>query len=197
MFPPPTFHHERELYAKGYTTIVGVDEVGSGAIAGPVVAAAVLLPLKSRLSGIRDSKLLSSSAREKLAADIQRVSPAWSVALAEIKEIHALGIRQATYLAMRRAIAGIPSANFALVDAWTIPELPMGQRGIIHGDRLVKSIAAASIIAKVERDFLMVHLAKNFPDYGFEAHKGYATAFHKKQLKKYGKSPIHRNWKIC
>lgn len=172
--------------------IVGVDEVGSGALAGPVYAGAVVLPLDSRLGRIQDSKLLQAGAREELAPLIKKRSIAWAVAGATVDEITELGIRGATLLAMRRAVEDIMLADYVLVDAWTIPGILIPQNGIIRGDRYVKSIAAASIIAKVERDQLMQELAIDHPRYGFEVHKGYATLAHREAIKKYGPCSLHR-----
>jgi ribonuclease HII len=188
----PTFHRERELIGQGYRMIVGVDEVGSGALAGPVFAGAVVLPLDSRLGGIRDSKLLSAAAREDLYPLIIERAAAWAVGSATVEEIHAVGIRQATLLAMRRAVESIAGADYVLVDAWKIPGISLPQNGIIRGDRFVKSIAAASIVAKVERDRVMAALAEVYPQYGFEVHKGYATSTHRAAIKEHGACPIHR-----
>ncbi len=188
----PTFYHERELISLGYTAIVGVDEVGAGALAGPVVAAAVILPLDSRLGLIRDSKLLSARQREGLFEKICALSAGWAIGSASVDEIHALNIRRAGLLAMRRAVGGVSQADFALVDAWKIPEIEIPQRSIIRGDRSVKSIAAASIVAKVYRDRLMRNLAKEHPKYGFDEHKGYGTRAHRDALKTHGPCSHHR-----
>lgn len=193
----PNFFHERELLAAGYRAVVGVDEAGVGALAGPVVAGAVILPLKSRLSELDDSKVKSPKARERLFDLICECATLWAVGEASVEEINTLGIRPANYLAMKRAIAQIPSADFALIDAWTLPQLTIPQRGIIKGDHLVKSIAAASIIAKVTRDRQMANLAEIHPEYGFEIHKGYGTKFHHQQIRTHGPCLIHRTkWQI-
>jgi len=188
----PTFHHERELLAAGYACIVGVDEVGAGALAGPVVAAAVVLPLASRLKLIRDSKLLSASQREGLFDLICEKSDAFAIGMASTEEIQECNIRGATLLAMRRAVEQIEGVDFALVDAWSIPGISIPQRGIVRGDQSVKSIAAASIIAKVHRDRLMCDFANDYPEYGFDIHKGYGTKMHREALKLHGPCPIHR-----
>lgn len=172
--------------------IVGVDEAGAGALAGPLVAGAVVLPINSRLGGLDDSKAMTPLAREQLFEMIIERSSAWAVGVASVEEINQLGIRPANYLAMMRAIAQIDNADFVLVDAWTIPDLPFPQQGIIRGDHLVKSIAAASIIAKVTRDLMMIELAKRYPQYGFEIHKGYGTARHKLRIAEHGACQIHR-----
>lgn len=225
----PTFTHERELVADGFFPI-GVDEAGCGCLAGPVVAAACYLPLDSRIGEIRDSKLLSASQRERLLAELRDRGAVWAIGSASVEEIDRMNIRQATLLAMRRAVEALLSSLmslrgargdeaisnsvyeprdchgpiaisprndgtarwYALVDAWHIPELPIPQRGIIHGDRLVKSIAAASIIAKVTRDQMMDELDAQFPQYGLCAHRGYATVAHREAIRKYGQSVIHR-----
>ncbi|MFH1252956.1 MAG: ribonuclease HII [Candidatus Uhrbacteria bacterium] len=192
----PTFHFERDLAALGYRAVVGVDEVGCGALAGPVVAGAVILQPPFRLAGVRDSKLLSATARERLAETIKKQAQAQVVGEASVEEINQFGIRQATFLAMRRAIEKIGEVDFVLVDAWQIPGLPFKQKGIIRGDRLIKSIAAASIIAKVYRDAFMRKISEEYSEYGFDEHKGYATAFHLSAIEKHGPCPIHRtSWR--
>lgn len=188
----PTFELERALLAEGYRAIVGVDEAGCGALAGPVVAAAVIFPLDSRLGRVKDSKLLTPESREELYALILERAGAWAVGSASVQEISDLNIRRASLLAMQRAVSAIGQADFALVDAWTIPGLMIPQKAVIHGDRLIKSIAAASIIAKVTRDRLMRELADAFPMYGFEEHKGYATEEHRHAIERHGPCPHHR-----
>lgn len=192
MVVTPTFRAERELMALGYRAIVGVDEAGCGALAGPLVAAAVIFPLDSRLSLVRDSKTLSEPQRESLFEDVKNVSVAWAVGVASHEEIAEIGLRPANYLAMTRAIEQIKEADAALIDAWTIPGLHIPQRGIIRGDQTVKSIAAASVLAKVTRDHLMRDYAGMYPEYGFEKHKGYATKLHRNAIAKYGPCAIHR-----
>jgi ribonuclease HII len=189
---PPSFAVERLLLAQGFERIVGVDEAGCGALAGPVVAAAVILPIDSRLGSVRDSKLLNERRREELYSLIIERVVAWSIGVSSVEEIASLNIRGANLLAMRRAVEGIEQAEYALVDAWTIPGIEIPQRGIIHGDRLVKSIAAASIIAKVTRDRLMRDLAVQYPMYGFEIHKGYGTKKHREAIIVHGPCPHHR-----
>jgi ribonuclease HII len=188
----PTFKEERALLESGYTAIVGVDEAGCGALAGPVVAAAVIFPLNSRLKKIKDSKLLSPETREELYKLIMSRAEAVGVAQASVEEISKHNIRQATFMAMRRAVDQVPDVDFVLVDGWMLPGIPVPQKRIIKGDRTVKSIAAASIIAKVTRDRIMVQYAEAHPEYGFEQHKGYGTEGHKKAIKKHGPCPIHR-----
>src|SRR3989339_1808187 len=198
---PPTFKIERELLAQGFQRIVGVDEAGCGALAGPVVAAAVILPVDSRIGALRDSKLLGERRREELYPLIIERAVAWSVGMASVDEIERLNIRGANLLAMRRAVEAMDDQlcpigqnriDYVLVDAWTIPGVMVPQRGIIRGDLKVKSIAAASVIAKVTRDRLMVELAREFPVYGFEVHKGYATNVHRTAIALHGPCPHHR-----
>lgn len=194
----PTFKHERELIADGYNVIVGVDEVGVACLAGPVVAAAVVLPLNSRLKLIRDSKTLTLLQREVLYDQITERANAWAIGMCSPKEIDALNIRNASILAMERAVEKIPAAQFVLVDAWTLPTISVPQRGIIKGDLHVKSIAAASIVAKVTRDRMMCEYANDFPVYGFERHKGYPTKFHRDALMHHGVCEIHRrSFALC
>lgn len=193
----PNFAQEKELNAQGFCMIVGVDEAGCGALAGPVVAGAVVLPLHCRLAGLDDSKAKSAKARERLFDAIAEQATAFAVGIASIEEINTIGIRPANYLAMRRAIEQIADVDFALVDAWTIPDLKIKQRGIIRGDHLVKSIAAASIMAKVSRDRMMVELALQFPDYAFDIHKGYGTKLHKECIAQFGPCAHHRTSWNC
>jgi len=188
----PTFFHERQLFAQGYRVIVGVDEVGCGALAGPVLAGAVVLPFDSRLGAIRDSKMLSAQQREKLSEQIVTCASFWAIGSASVEEITQLNVRQASLLAMRRAVEQISNADFVLVDAWKIPGVDLPQRNIIRGDVQIKSIAAASIIAKVTRDRLMRIYAEQFPQYGFNVHKGYATERHRTAINQHGPCPIHR-----
>lgn len=172
--------------------MIGVDEAGCGCLAGPVIAAAVHLPLSSRMSDIADSKLLTTERRENLVARFLEMGLRWTIGMATAQEVDELNVRQASLLAMKRAVNAFEGATFALVDAWKIPDIKIPQRGIIHGDRLVKSIAAASILAKVVRDRLMREFDKEYPQYGLAIHKGYGTARHQFALKKYGPSPLHR-----
>lgn len=191
----PTFKIERELMARGFKCVAGIDEVGCGALAGPVVAAAVILPLDSRLGLVRDSKLLSRSQRESLSPHIEERAVGCALGEASVEEIEVLGLRPATLLAMRRAydaLAARHPVDFVLIDAWALVGLPVPQRGIIRGDRLVKSIAAASVIAKVARDAQMARYAVIYPGYGFEEHVGYATRRHTEALRRLGATPLHR-----
>lgn len=180
------------IQKQGFQFVVGVDEAGAGALAGPVVAGAVILDAANPIAGLGDSKLLSEKRREKLYAEIILNAKAWAFGMATVEEIEVLGIRPANYLAMRRAFEKIPDAQFALVDAWTIPQLHIPQRGIIRGDRSIACIAAGSIIAKVTRDRMMTDLHTQFPEYGFNIHKGYGTKAHRDAIKEHGPSNMHR-----
>lgn len=189
----PTFHLERALIAQGFALVAGVDEAGCGCWAGPVVAAAVILPLDSRIGLIRDSKTLSLLQRQRVMEKLKTKAIAWSVGTASHEEIDRLNIRKAGVLAMRRAIDGLAiQPHYVLTDAFHIPNLDVPCKNIINGDRDVKTIAAASVIAKIERDLLMQELEKAYPGYGFAEHKGYGTKQHQDALKRLGPSPIHR-----
>ena len=188
----PTFKLERTLMSQGFSQIVGVDEAGCGALAGPVVAGAVILPLNSRIGELNDSKQMSEKKRENLYELVTNRAVAWAAGIASVEEIYEIGIRQANYLAMRRAVQQIQDADYALVDAWTIPELQIPQQGIIKGDAKVKSIAAASIIAKVTRDRMLYEFEELYPHYGFATHKGYGTKQHTDAIANHGPCPIHR-----
>ena len=188
----PTFKVEQALQAQGYRWIVGVDEAGCGALAGPVVAGAAILTIDSGLEKLRDSKLLSEKVREELFDQVKEQSVSWGVGQASVEEIEKIGIRPATYLAMRRAVESIAQVDYALVDAWTVPGLTVPQQGFVKGDRKIRSIAAASILAKVTRDRQMREHAQAFPQYGFDGHKGYGTAAHRQAIKDHGPCAIHR-----
>ena len=184
---------ERELHAKGVGLICGVDEAGRGPLAGPVCAAAVILPPETELPGLNDSKKLSEKKREALFPEIQRLALAWSVAFASVEEIEERNILGATMLAMNRAIAGLSlRPELALIDGNRNKEIEVPSRCVVHGDARCASIAAASILAKVSRDRLMVELAREYPQYGFEQHKGYGTKAHYAALREFGPCPVHR-----
>jgi ribonuclease HII len=171
----------------------GVDEVGRGALAGPVVAAAVVLPKFTKIPGVKDSKQLTPKAREALYPIIVKQALAYGVDLATVKEIDRLNIRNASFLAMNRAIRAIGyKCDSALVDGFSIPDCPLPNTGLIKGDQKSLSIACASIIAKVTRDHIMDKLHKQYPKYNFIKNKGYPTPFHKKTLAKIGPTKIHR-----
>jgi ribonuclease HII len=181
------------LTARGFGLVAGVDEAGRGPLAGPVVAAAVILDPARPIAGLRDSKLLSAAARERLAAEIRESALAWAVAEADVAEIDALNILQATLVAMRRAVErlGVAPAE-ALVDGNRCPLLACAARAIVKGDRDVAVISAASILAKTARDALLVELDAAYPAYGFAQHKGYGTPEHLAALARHGPCPAHR-----
>ncbi len=189
----PNFNLERELQSQGYKVIVGVDEVGAGCLAGPVVAVALQLPENCRITGIADSKLLTAKKRMEIFEKILAKNIKWAVGMATAQEIDRINIRRASKLAMKRAIDSFATADYALIDAWRIPDLTIPHHGIIKGDRSVKSIAAASIVAKVIRDFMMVEYEQEFPGYGLAQHKGYGTKAHYEGLSMLGATRIHRN----
>lgn len=189
----PTQEFERVARLCGYRRIAGIDEAGRGPLAGPVVAAAVILPVRCRLSGINDSKQLPAKDREEAYAAIVDQAVAVGIGLADVAEIDKLNILTATRLAMRRAIDQLaPSPDYLLIDAVVLPGLTLPNKPIIKGDSLSLSIAAASIVAKVTRDRLMAGYHETFPEYGFLSHKGYGTAEHLVQLARYGPCAIHR-----
>ena len=185
---------EMELWASGVKHIAGVDEAGVAPLAGPVVAAAVILPRDYTLPGLDDSKkILDEGKREVLAQQIKADARCWSVGQADVEEIDRLNIYHAGLLAMRRAVLGLAEKpGYLLVDARRVPEVDTPQRGIIRGDALSASIAAASLIAKTTRDALMVELDRQYPGYGLASHKGYPTPEHCARLKSLGVLPIHR-----
>ncbi len=185
---------ERELRPAGARFAAGVDEVGMGPLAGPVVAAAVLLPEGVRLEGLRDSKRLTARARASLSAEIRCVSLGFAIGSATREEIDRINIYQAGLLAMRRAVEGLrPAADAVLVDARRIPGIGIPQSPVIAGDDRVASISAASIVAKVYRDTLMCELHVRHPGYGFDRNHGYGTAEHLGALDRLGPSPEHRH----
>ena len=185
--------YESEIRAQGFNLIAGVDEAGVGPLAGPVIAGAVVLAPDYRLRELDDSKKLDEQTRDRLAQRIKTDAIAWAVGVAEVEEIDVLNIYHASLLAMRRAVVGLePAPDFVLVDARSIPDCIAPQRGIIGGDALSASIAAASIIAKTTRDSMMIELDAQFPGYGFAEHKGYSTPRHFESLRRLGASPIHR-----
>lgn len=184
--------YERAARAQGATLIAGVDEVGRGALFGPVVAAAVILPPKTRLPGLRDSKQLTVLQRERLSAEIQSLALAISIAEIDAATIDRVNIYQATRLAMTTAVSRLsPAPHHLLIDAMRLDH-PCPQTSIVYGDSLSISIAAASVIAKVHRDSLMCRLDAQFPQYGLASHKGYGTAQHRAALLQHGPSPLHR-----
>jgi len=185
---------EIELWAQGYSLVAGVDEAGMAPLAGPVVAGAVILPKNYKLRGLNDSKkILDHETREELAAQIKQDAICWSFGFAEVEEIDRINIYHAGLLAMQRALQGLTCLpDFVLVDARKIPHVTTPQRGIIRGDALSASIAAASIIAKTTRDAHMLEMDALYAGYGFASHKGYPTPEHCRALKELGALPIHR-----
>lgn len=196
------FHpFEAEFHARGFARVAGLDEVGRGPLAGPVVAAAVILPPGYTDDEIKDSKLLSPNQREKLAPRIRQCAEGWAIGVVEVEEIDRINILRASLLAMVKALDGLKSPpDCLLIDGnQTIPaELFQNsasssyQKSIVKGDRLCLSIAAASIVAKVARDRMMLEYDRHYPEYGFAAHKGYGSAAHLDALRRFGPSPIHR-----
>lgn len=184
---------ERGLWRAGIERIAGVDEAGVGPLAGPVVAAAVILPPESGIRGVHDSKRLAPAVREELAARIRDEARAWSVAVVEPVEIDRRNIYRATLEAMRRAVQGLAvPPDHVLVDARAIPGIPYRQEAIVKGDARCHAIAAASILAKTARDGLMEAYDREFPGYGFADHKGYPTEAHRDAIRRLGPCPIHR-----
>ncbi|MBV8817675.1 MAG: ribonuclease HII [Acidobacteriaceae bacterium] len=183
---------EREAHAQGYTLVAGVDEVGRGALFGPVFAAAVILSAARPVRGLRDSKLLPAETREELCQRIREKCVSWAVGAADAFEIDRVNILQASRLAMRRAIEKLsPRPDYLLIDAVTV-DLALPQRALIHGDAISQCIAAASIVAKVERDACLREWDAVFPQYGLKNHKGYSTDEHWKALEQYGPTSQHR-----
>jgi ribonuclease HII len=184
---------ENSLRRLGFLRVAGVDEVGRGCLAGPVVACAVVLDPDCHIPGLSDSKQVPAPERERLYDVIVRRACGWAVASAAPGEIDAVNIHRASLGAMRRAVLGLaPLPDLVLVDAFRIPGLFMPQRGVIHGDARCAAIAAASIVAKVTRDRLMCELHGRDPRYGFDRHKGYATADHLEAVARHGYSAVHR-----
>ncbi|NQT48729.1 MAG: ribonuclease HII [Chloroflexi bacterium] len=192
----PTSDREWELRSRGYGLIAGVDEVGRGCIAGPVFAAAVILPLEIDLpwlAQVRDSKELSPQQRERLFVKIEASPAIIGIGMVHHSDIDERGIVRATQTAMAMAVEQLEKTpDFVLVDAIPLPEVSLPQRSIVHGDQLCHSIACASIVAKVSRDRYMKELDKVYPGYGLARHKGYPTKHHLLMLQRLGLSPIHR-----
>ncbi len=185
--------YENKAKQKGYTAICGVDEAGRGPLAGPVCAAAVILPDDTVIDGVNDSKKLSEKKRESLFEVIKSTALSYCIAYATVKEIEELNILKATMLAMKRAVEGLElRADFAMIDGNRLPNLDIDSEFIIKGDAKSMSIACASILAKVSRDRLLYEYAKEYPQYQFDKHKGYGTKVHREALLKYGPCPYHR-----
>ena len=190
----PTLQHENELRAQGHAIIAGLDEVGRGPLAGPVCAAAAILPADFHHPVLNDSKKLSERQRELIYDElVTNTDVVWNCVLIDVEEIERINILQASREAMREALRGLPiQPSAALIDGLPVPHFPVPQLALVKGDSLSYSIAAASVIAKVTRDRLMLELAAQYPEYGFEKHKGYGTPVHLAALRKHGPCPIHR-----
>lgn len=188
-----TWEFEEKAWQNGYSAVCGVDEAGRGPLAGPVCAAAVILPAGIVIEGLNDSKKLSEKKREALFDIITENAVSWSVSLVDEKTIDEINILQATYRAMRQAVEGLPHpADFAYIDGNRMEELDLPYECVVSGDARIPSVAAASIVAKVTRDRLMRDFAVRYPVYGFERHKGYGSRAHHEALLQYGPCPIHR-----
>ena len=185
--------YEKEAIAKGYNAVCGVDEAGRGPLAGPVCAAAVILPENTVIEGVNDSKKLSEKKREALFDVIKEQVLSYSIAFASVEEIEEVNILNATMLAMKRAVEGLDvKADYAMIDGNRLPDLSIDSEFIVKGDAKSMSIACASILAKVSRDRLLYKYAEEYPEYLFDKHKGYGTKAHVEAIKKYGPCPYHR-----
>ena len=187
------YTYEHNAYLRGFTAVCGIDEAGRGPLAGPVCAAAVLLPEGVVIDGLNDSKKLSEKKRDLLFPVIEENALAFGIGFADEKEIDEINILQATFLAMRRAFDAMQRrCDYVLVDGNRMPPMPVPGETVVKGDAKSPSIAAASILAKVSRDRVMLEYAKQYPEYQFEKHKGYGTKAHVEALHAFGPSPIHR-----
>lgn len=191
----PDLSHEKRLQGEGFLCVAGIDEAGRGPLAGPVSAAAVVLPEGYAYGVLNDSKQLSERVRESVYEEIvSDGSIRWASAMVDAQEIDRINILQATWEAMRRAFGKLdPLPDVALIDGKPVKNFPVEHKPLVKGDSISLSIAAASIIAKVERDRLMVQYAEQYPEYGFERHKGYGTAAHREAILRFGPCPIHRH----
>ena len=191
---PPDMAAEQEAHAEGFARVCGIDEAGRGPLAGPVVAAAVILPAGYELPGLNDSKKLTAKKREALYEALMADDAVQkSIAQATVEEIDELNILRATHLAMRRAAEGLPGGvDFCLIDGLPVPGFPLPSRSIVKGDARCLSIAAASILAKVWRDHYMQELHRQFPEYGFDRHAGYGTRAHMQAIREHGATIHHR-----
>ena len=186
-------YYENTAYENGYNLVCGVDEAGRGPLAGPVCAAAVVLPKGLILEGVNDSKKLTEKKRETLFDVITEQALDWSVAFATVEEIEEINILNAAMLAMKRAVEGLKNpVDFAIIDGNRKPPLEIDCEAVVKGDAKSMSVAAASILAKVSRDRILRQYAVDYPQYGFEKHKGYGTKVHVEALKKYGPCEVHR-----
>lgn len=188
------WQYEGICYNNGYKLVCGVDEAGRGPLAGPVCAAAVILPPNIDIPGLNDSKKLSDKRRRELYPIIKEQALAYAIAFSDEVEIDEINILQATFRAMERAVAALSvTPDYVLVDGNKLPQLSVEAQAVIHGDSLSASIAAASVLAKVARDDIMLNMAQEYPQYGFEIHKGYGTKAHYEALIKHGPCKIHRS----
>ncbi len=190
----PDYEYEKAAVSSGFNTVCGVDEAGRGPLAGPVCAAAVILPEDTVIEGLDDSKKLSEKKRERLYDEITKKAVAYSVAYGTLEEIESVNILEATFLAMNRAIDGLKvKPDFAIIDGNRVPKgIKIPCATLVKGDSKSMSVAAASVLAKVTRDRLMLTYDEKYPQYNFKKHKGYGTKEHTELLKQYGPSPIHR-----
>ena len=187
------YSYEKLAIEKGFKTICGIDEAGRGPLAGPVYAAAVILPLDLEIDGLNDSKKLTEKKREVLFDIICEKAISYSIGIATEEEIDEINILNATFLAMRRAVEGLSvKPDYALIDGNQHPKLSIPDETVVKGDGKSMSIAAASILAKVSRDRFMLQIAEKYPEYCFEIHKGYGTKLHYEMIEKYGVAPVHR-----
>ncbi|MEZ4659898.1 MAG: ribonuclease HII [Caldilineaceae bacterium] len=196
--PTPNFDHEQNLWRQGFARVAGIDEAGRGALAGPVVAAAVIAPIYAEYTGVwasvRDSKQLSASQREALAAEIQQHAIGWAIGEASAAVIDRENITVATRIAMQQAVQNIqPPPDHLLIDWVKLPHVNIHQISLTKADQKIVSVAAASILAKVYRDRLMIELDAQYPAYGFAQHKGYGTAAHRAAIAQHGPCAIHRH----
>lgn len=187
------YEYENQAFADGFSTVCGIDEAGRGPLAGPVCAAAVILPPGLEIDGLNDSKKLTEKKRDALFDIIREKAVAYSVAMVDEKRIDEINILQATFEAMRNAVSGLSvKPDIALIDGNQKPGLEIEERTVVKGDAKSPSIAAASVLAKVTRDRFMLELDKTYPEYQFAKHKGYGTKLHYECIEKYGISPVHR-----
>ena len=187
------YSYEKVAIEQGFKTICGIDEAGRGPLAGPVYAAAVILPMDLEIDGLNDSKKLTEKKREALFDVICEKAISYSIGIATEEEIDEINILNATFLAMRRAVEGLSvKPDYALIDGNQHPQLSIPDETVVKGDGKSMSIAAASILAKVSRDRFMLQIAEKYPEYCFEKHKGYGTKLHYEMIEKYGVSPVHR-----
>ena len=186
-------YFERGAYERGFRSLAGLDEAGRGPLAGPVVASAVVLPSGALFPGLRDSKKLTAGQRERFYEEISREARGIGIGTVGPEVIDAINILEATRLAMKQALSALPVLpDYLLIDAMTLPDVGIAQHGLVRGDDLSQTIAAASVIAKVTRDRLMMEYDRRYPQYNFRSHKGYGTAEHLLALKEHGPCPIHR-----